>query len=370
MNTLDRLSRPLRVLLTGGGTGGHLFPAVATAETVVSRNPASTILFIGTKRRLDREQLAAVGFSVRTIHSYGLKGKRPLELLKALAVLPISVAEACWYILRFRPDVVCGVGGYVTGPVVAAAWLLRRPAVIHEQNSVPGLANRVLGRLASRVCISLPASERWFPPGKTVLTGNPVRRAIVDAAAVREQRPTSGKTLLVLGGSQGAHRVNELVTEALVSRAADMTGIRVIHQTGRSDADTVRERYRHAGIDAEVAPFFTDMASRYLAADLAVSRAGATSLAEISVLGLPAVLIPYPSAADDHQYHNARWYADKGGALLFRQEELTGPRLAAELFGLLADEPRRQEMARAMRRLGIGDAAERIVDFGLCAVIR
>lgn len=352
--------RPLRLLLTGGGTGGHLFPAVATAESLLAGDPEAAVLFIGTRRRLDREHLERTGFAVQTIASYGLKGKRLPDLVKALAVLPLSLFQAGWRIVRFRPDVVCGVGGYVTGPVLAAAWLLRRPTLIHEQNSVPGLANRLLGRLVNRICLSLPESETYFPAGKTVLTGNPVRRSILGAA--RHARPEGGpRTLLILGGSQGARPVNKLVTAALTDNPERFSGVHVIHQTGTVDEQWVAECYRTAGISCTVAPFFTRMADVYSQADVVISRSGATTLAELSVLGLPALLIPYPHAADDHQFRNARWYGDNGGALVFRQEELPADELARQVLRLLADEPRRQQMSAAMRRLGIADAAERIV---------
>lgn len=359
-----------RLLLTGGGTGGHLFPAVATAEKLVSRLPESAVFFVGTGRRLDRQHLEHCGFAVRTIHSYGLKGKRPLELFKALAVLPVSLVEACWQILRFRPDVVCGVGGYVTGPVVAAAWLLRRPTVIHEQNSIPGLANRQLGRFVDRICISLPDSARFFPAGKTRLTGNPVRGPILEVLQQRTRPAGDTRTLLVLGGSQGAHRVNELVCEALATRAESLGGLRVIHQTGASDEAWVGQRYRQAGIDCQVAAFFNDMADVYRQADLVVSRAGATTLAEISVLGLPAILIPYPHAADDHQQRNARWYADSGGATVFAERELTAERLGEQIAALLGDRHRLRQMSTAMAGLGIADAADRIVDICLAVAGR
>lgn len=187
-----------RLLLTGGGTGGHLFPALATAQCIKQRIPATRVLFVGTRRKLDRDHLGRAGFDVRSVHSYGLKGKKFPALLKALMVLPITLVEALYHILRFRPDVVCGVGGYVTGPVVAAAWLLRIPTMIHEQNSIPGLANRKLGKLVDKVCISLPGSESFFPPGKTVVTGNPVRSRILETVALpalMKEQPT----LLILG---------------------------------------------------------------------------------------------------------------------------------------------------------------------------
>ena len=350
----------LRLLLTGGGTGGHLFPAVATAEQVRATLPESSVLFVGTKRRLDRDSLTRSGFSVKTIHSYGLKGKSPWELAKALMVLPFSLLESCYHILRFNPDVVMGVGGYVTGPVVTAAWLLRRPTLIHEQNSVPGLANRKLGRLVDRICLSLPQSERYFPAGKTVLTGNPVRRRIVEQGQTR-RNGEGRRTLLILGGSQGAHAVNEMVVEALRGGIEVFSSIRVIHQTGRDDEQMVKEAYEELGIDHQVSAFFTDMAELYGQADLIVSRAGATTLAEIGVVGRPAILIPYPYAADNHQEKNGAWYVESGAALMFVQSDLTPQRLAEELLRTINDQNRLDAMSEAMKKLGISNAAERIV---------
>ena len=355
---------PIRLLLTGGGTGGHLFPAVATAENLSSRSTGSEVLFIGTKRKLDREYLRRFGFSVKTIHSYGLKGKKVPALLKALAVLPVSLCEACYHIMKFRPHVVCGVGGYVTGPVVAAAWLLRKPTLIHEQNSVPGLANRKLGRLAERICISLPQSAHFFPAGKTVLTGNPVRDKILAASSV-DKKETDTLTLLVLGGSQGAQAINRLMVEVLCDYQDDFPTVRVIHQTGKQDEETVRRAYADGGVDAEVSAFFTDMASMYQQADLVVSRAGATTLAEIAVMGKPAVLIPYPHAADDHQRSNAAWYVESGAAVALDQDGLT-PEKLADALGTITNSPeRRTRMSRAMKELAMPDAADRIVDICL-----
>ncbi len=358
-NGRDRTA--LRLLLTGGGTGGHLFPAVATAEQVRTVLPESSVLFLGTRRRLDRDSLTRSGFMVKTIHSYGFKGKNLWELTKALLVLPFSLLESCYHILRFNPDVVMGVGGYVTGPVVAAAWLLRRPTLIHEQNSVPGLANRKLGRLVDRICLSLPQSEKYFPADKTVLTGNPVRRKIVEVGRTRSggQGP---RTLLILGGSQGAHAVNEMVVEALRGGIEAFSSIRVIHQTGRDDEQMVKEAYEELGIDHQVAAFFTDMAELYGQADLIVSRAGATTLAEIGVVGRPAVLIPYPYAADNHQEKNGAWYVESGAALMFVQSDLTPQRLAEEILRTINDQSRLDAMSLAMKKLGISNAAERIVD--------
>ena len=355
--------QPIRLLITGGGTGGHIFPAIATAEAFCRRLPGTRVLFVGTRRKMDKSSLAHHGFATKGIHCQGLKGKGLLALAQAFILLPFSFMEACWHILLFRPHLVVGVGGYVTGPVVAAARILGRPTLIHEQNSVPGLANRKLGRVATRICLSLPGSEIFFPAEKTVLTGNPVRQQILELAVKTSRKRGESLTILILGGSLGAHRLNELVVEALTLHGTLLPpSVQVIHQTGVADEEMVRKAYAQAGIQATVAAFFTDMAEVYGKCDVLVSRAGATTLAELAVLGKPAVLIPYPFAADDHQYKNGLYYADSGGAVVLVERELTGGKLAETLAGLAGNPGRLAEMAEAMRALGRPDAAERIVE--------
>ena len=354
--------RPVRLLLTGGGTGGHLFPGIAAAEALCRRRPGSEVMFIGTRRKIDRSSLAPYRFVIKTIHCHGIKGQNIMSLLKAAVVLPLSFLEAAWHILRFKPDLVLGVGGYVTGPVVAMARLLGKPTVIHEQNAVPGLANRKLGRLADRICLSIPESRTYFPAGKAVLTGNPVRSQILALAQAPQQGGTE-TTVMVLGGSQGAHRVNELATEAIVRYKKDAAGdLKVIHQTGAADEQWVKDRYDSAGVRARVGAFFTDMAALYAQADLLISRAGATTLAELAVLGKPAILIPYPYAADNHQEKNGRLYVQGGGAVMLAEKDLTEGSLAAALGLLAADPGRREEMAGKMKALAYPQAAEAIVD--------
>ena len=356
-------ARPLRLMLTGGGTGGHLFPAIAAAEAFRAEYPGTEVLFIGTHRKMDAASLDRHGFAGCSIDCFGLKGKNPVNLLKALAVLPFSMLQAMGHIRRFRPDLVLGVGGYVTGPVVAAARLLGIPAVIHEQNSVPGLANRKLARIVDRICLSLPDSGGFFPAGKTVLTGNPVRQGIVELARQRREAEGSAMTVVVLGGSQGAHALNTLVADAFCGPGGErLRDVRLIHQTGETDEGPVKARYREAGISAEVAAFFRDMPAVYRQADLLVSRAGATTLSELAVLGLPAILVPYPFAADNHQEKNADYYVRRGGALQFRERDLTGAALADTLLRVIEDRAGRQRMGEAMRAAAFPDAAGAIVD--------
>jgi UDP-N-acetylglucosamine--N-acetylmuramyl-(pentapeptide) pyrophosphoryl-undecaprenol N-acetylglucosamine transferase len=354
--------RPLRLLITGGGTGGHLFPAVAAAQALRVRQPDSEVLFVGTRRKIDTSSLKMYGFASSSIYSYGLKGKSVTELIKALAVLPLSCLQAARIIRGFRPDVALGVGGYVTGPVMLAAKVLGVPTVIHEQNSVPGLANRKLGGLVDHICLSLPGSERFFPKERVLFTGNPVRQNILELA-VKPRTAAGSPTLLVLGGSQGAHALNTLVTDAFCNSGKErLAAVSVIHQTGKTDAGWVEQRYREAGVHARVEPFFQDMGEVYAAADLLVSRAGATTLTELAVLGKPAVLVPYPYAADDHQSKNAAYYAAGGGALQFKEEDVSGELLTGLLEELFGDRRRLAVMAAAMQKRGIPDAAEKIVD--------
>jgi UDP-N-acetylglucosamine--N-acetylmuramyl-(pentapeptide) pyrophosphoryl-undecaprenol N-acetylglucosamine transferase len=356
------MNTPVRLMLTGGGTGGHLFPAIATAEALCRRLPGSDVLFVGTTRKMDQDSLAEYGYATCSIHCQGLKGKDILSLVQGLAVLPLSCVEAMYHILRFRPHLVLGVGGYVTGPVVAVAKLLGRPTLIHEQNSIPGLANRKLAPLVTRICLSLPGSEKWFPSKKSVLTGNPVRHAILALAGKEKKKKEGPLTLLVLGGSLGAHRVNALVTEAFALGFPGLQGVRVVHQTGPDDAEMVAARYRQNKIEATVSPFFRDMAGVYEQADLLVSRAGATTLAELAVLGKPALLIPYPHAADRHQEKNAEFYVQGGGAVMFVEKELTADLLGEALVRLLADRQGLEAMGTAMRSKAFPEATEHIVD--------
>lgn len=339
-----------------------MFPAVATAQEFQKQMPNSDILFVGTKRKVDTKSLGAYGFASESIQCYGLKGKNPLELLKALTVLPLSFLQALMIIRRFQPDIIFGVGGYVTGPVVAAGKSLGVPVVIHEQNSVPGLANRKLGRMADRVCLSLPGSGTEFPEEKILYTGNPVRSKILELAGKSQFRKSGKRTLLILGGSQGAQAVNGLITEALCSLTdAELQDLRVIHQTGARDEELVHSAYQKRGVDAEVAGFFTKMHDIYEHADLLVSRAGATTLSEIAVLGKPAILIPYPFAADNHQEKNGQYYVTGGGAVQFTEKELTGKQLGETIMQLMNNEEKLDRMGVAMKRLSFPDAAERIV---------
>ncbi len=352
-----------RMVVTGGGTGGHLFPGIALAQAVLSEYPDSSVLFIGTQRHLDGTTLERLGLATTSIPCRGLKGTGILSRIRTLLELPVSLYAAARILTGFKPDLVFGVGGYVTGPVVLAARLLKIPTCIHEQNSIPGLANRMLGRIAHAIFVSLPGSERFFPAGKTVRTGNPVRREILELAKMKtDTGKESRTTLLVLGGSQGAHRINTLMVEAMECVREQLPpNFQVIHQTGTADEEMVKAAYSRLGIEFRVGAFFQNMAEVYGESDVVISRAGATTLAELMVVAKPAILIPYPYAADNHQEENGRYLTESNGALMFRERELDGKKLGRELLALIGNKSLRIEMAGAMTRLATPDATQKIL---------
>ncbi len=362
----------MHIIITGGGTGGHLFPGIALATALQQKYPGCEIMFIGTQRQLDKKTLAGFNFQQESIACMGLKGMGLKHRIKSLLSLPVAVLESWKIIKRFQPDLVFGVGGYVTGPVLLAARLRSVPTCIHEQNSIPGLANRMISHFVSRIFVSI-SGEYPFPEQKTVVAGNPVRQEILAAAERRQQEAGSGKndsgeedspmTLLVMGGSLGAHRINMLMLDVAAQLDEQQKKVvQLIHQTGTADEEKVRDGYAAAGVKAEVRAFFTDMASLYSQADLVLARAGATSLAELSVMGLPAVLIPYPYAADDHQAKNAQYYVAGGGAVMYRESALDADLLGKILSQLLGDIDKLNSMALAMKNMGQPEATQRILD--------
>jgi len=350
-----------RIVIAGGGTGGHLFPGIALAEGLSRRLPGCRVLFVGAERPVDRAALKGLGSAREFIPVRAFKGTGLAGRLGSLLALPGALLASLRILRRFQPRLVFGVGGYVAGPVLLAAWLLRIPAALHEQNAIPGLANRLAARLVRRIFLSLPVEARYFPPDKTVLTGNPVRQHILEAA--RGPRVAgSVPTVLVLGGSQGAHRLNLLVPEALARLRGLFAGeVHCIHQSGVRDRDEVAGRYRDLGLSAVVQDFFHDMAQVYSQASLVVSRAGATTLAELAVMGLPALLVPYPHAADNHQEKNAEYYVAAGGAFLEREAGLDATKMSDRLLYLLQESARLPMMSEIMRTLARPDATEALV---------
>jgi UDP-N-acetylglucosamine--N-acetylmuramyl-(pentapeptide) pyrophosphoryl-undecaprenol N-acetylglucosamine transferase len=356
--------RNIRLIVTGGGTGGHLFPGISLAQAMMLADPGCEVLFIGTERKIDKTALSNLGFATRSIKSQGIKGKSFFAVLKALFQQPLALWEAAGIIRRFKPDLVFGVGGYVTGPVILAARLLGVTTCIHEQNSIPGLANKLLGYIANKIFVSLPGSEKYFPASKTILSGNPVRNTILKVS--RETRPESGQepsTLLILGGSQGARRLNSLMLEAAENILSKLSPPPfIIHQTGGHDKDNVQRKYVELGLNARVQDFFSDMAEIYSQADLIISRAGATTLAELTVFHKPVILIPFPFAADNHQEINGQYLVEAGAGLMFRQADLTGDNLGMEIKRVLEDKKLLAEMAENSGKVARPEATDTIIN--------
>jgi UDP-N-acetylglucosamine--N-acetylmuramyl-(pentapeptide) pyrophosphoryl-undecaprenol N-acetylglucosamine transferase len=355
------------VVFAGGGTGGHLFPGIALAEEFTRRNPGCRVVFVSSGRPLEERVLAETGFEKYRIPVEGIKGRRGMAKLKTAVRLPFSLFYAMALLVRVRPDVVIGMGGYSAGPVVLAAWMLGRRRVICEQNRLPGMTNRILARFAQRIYVSFPDTFANAPADKTVLAGNPVRRRIVEALSTKETKTAFTKhengrfTVLVLGGSQGAKGINRAVTGAL-DHLAEKETYHFIHQTGEHDVQAVAAAYAEKNFSAVVASFFADMAALYRQADLVICRSGATTVAEIAVAGKAAVFVPFPHATDDHQRHNAVDLVGAGAAEMILENDLNAEELAEKIVFYRQHPAALTAMQTAMKGFGRPDAAKKIVD--------
>jgi UDP-N-acetylglucosamine--N-acetylmuramyl-(pentapeptide) pyrophosphoryl-undecaprenol N-acetylglucosamine transferase len=355
----------VRLLIAGGGTGGHLYPGIALADEAMRRG-GSEVLFVGTSRGIETRAVPAAGYALETIEVSGLKRMGLAGTLRGLLRLPLALLRSLSILRKFRPDVVVGVGGYASGPMVLAAVLAGYPTAIQEQNSVPGITNRILGKLVRAVFIAFDEAERFFPLRKIERLGNPVRKAIVAALeGVASETPVGPKLrILVVGGSQGARAVSELVVGAAPILASKGVDFSLVHQTGNSDFERIQARYRELGLEArvEVRAFIDKMAEAYGAADLVIGRAGALTLAELAIVGKPAILVPLPTAADDHQTKNAGHCAGAGAALVLNQRTSNAEDLAKAVAAIADDRPKQSAMGKAMRELARPRAAEEIVD--------
>jgi len=363
------MSAPL-VLLAAGGTGGHLFPAEALASALQKRGAT---VDLATDARV-----AHFKFSARAVHlipSATLRGTDPFNLVRTAALLALGTAKAWAMLGRVRPTVVVGFGGYPTVPPLWAASLRGIPTVVHEQNGVMGRANRALAPRVTAIASSVRMLQRLDPrwQGKIIFTGNPVRGEVIAAAATPYTAPeANGKLhLLVFGGSQGARVMSEIVPSAIEKLPGDLRArLTIVHQARAEDVDTVRAAYGRLGVAVEVGPFFTDLPQRMAAAHLIVSRSGASTVAELSAIGRPAILVPLPHALDQDQFANAGVLADAGGAFRLAQRDFTPERLASEIAALAADPSRLTAMAQAAKSVGTLDAAERLADLVLKVAAR
>lgn len=347
-----------RIVFAGGGTGGHLYPALAVADELRRRHPEASIVFVGAKRGLEQRLVPASGYRLRTLPLAGLKGASVIGKLRAAAAAGWAVLRCAAWMWRERPHLVIGVGGYASGPAVLAGRLLKVATMVLEQNHFPGATNRWLAPRVDAVCVPSETARARIG-GRTFVTGNPVRHEFLE---IGEPPGADALRLLVFGGSRGARSINRAMCAALDELARIRPEPRITHQTGADDEDEVRTAYAAYPGEHDVRPFFDDMPARLADADLVVCRAGASTIAELCAAGRPAILVPFPHAADDHQRHNAETLQSAGAALVLADSELDGPALGSTVARLAEDVDRRRAMGKAAKALALPDAAARIAD--------
>jgi UDP-N-acetylglucosamine--N-acetylmuramyl-(pentapeptide) pyrophosphoryl-undecaprenol N-acetylglucosamine transferase len=367
----------VRVLIAGGGTGGHLYPGIALARELTRRDPATQVSFVGTAQGIEARVVPREGFPLDLIRVAGLKGKSKVDRLRGLALLPIAAIDAGRVVLRQRPDVVVGVGGFASGPVLAFAALAGYPTMLLEQNALPGVTNRLLARFVRAAAVNFEAALAYFP-GTGFVAGNPVRPEFfpaqneeandpfdsIDAARgldLTQGGPAHAGKVLIFGGSQGAHAINLAMVEAAARLAATGLRLAITHQTGERDLDLVRDAYQRAGLEARVEAFIYQIDREMKAADLVICRAGATTLAELAASETPAILVPLPNSTDDHQRKNAEVFGAAGAAVVIEERELQAS-LGDVLQAVLGSPERQRQMSAAAKLLARPDAAARIAD--------
>lgn len=348
----------MKVLIAAGGTGGHIYPGIAVAKEIMRRDDSSEVLFVGTTRGLETKIVPENGFQLSLINSAGLKNVGLAGKLKGLSVLPKSFLEARTLLREFDPDVVVGAGGYVSGPVLMMASIMRTPTLVMDSNALPGFTNRRLAMFVDKAALTFEEALPFFGK-KGVVTGNPVRKEFFEIAD--RERGKGAVRLLIFGGSQGARAINTAVVEAL----PDLVGkdVEITHQTGESEFERIREAYEHAKWNgADIRIYISDMVSEFAKSDLIVCRAGATTCAELAAAGRASIMVPLPTAADDHQRKNAEAMQRAGAAKMILQRDLDGRLLAEEILNLIASPERIREMEAAARKLAREDAAAVTVD--------
>ncbi|KJU82119.1 N-acetylglucosaminyltransferase, MurG [Candidatus Magnetobacterium bavaricum] len=357
------------MVIAGGGTGGHLYPAIAIAEEIKKQLPQAEIFFMGTDRGIETRVLPLEKYDVKLLKTEGFVGVSLSKKIWAFFKLIIAFFDAWSFLRSVRPAIIIGTGGYASFVPVAAGALLSIPIVIHEQNSIPGLANKLLAKVADKVCITYESSLEYLPKDKAIITGNPVREKIFKATKPEGLEMFSLRsdlfTVLIFGGSAGAKALNKALTEALPLLKNYKDKIQFLHQTGNADYELVRGAYQSNGFSGTVAPFIFNMPEAYACCDMLISRAGATTLAEITTIGLPSVLVPYPYAAAAHQEANAARLSSSGAAIMIRQQELTGESLARHIVSLCNDANLRNRIKRDCKAFGKPDAGKRVAHIAL-----
>ena len=350
------------LMIAGGGTGGHIYPAIAIAQEFLARDASRRVVFVGTEYGLEKTIVPRAGFPLEFISAGGLKGKGFADVVKNLARLPLGFIQAWRLIGKHRPSVVLGVGGYSSGPVLFAAWLRRVPTLIHESNAFPGLANRALARFVKAVAVAFADAGPRMKRRDAVVTGNPVRKEFFEIAAEGRVRGAT-RRLLVFGGSQGSHILNEAMTGALLFLARLKGRLEIVHQTGPKELETVRAAYKASAFDdARVVPYLDPIVDEIAAADLVVSRAGAMTIGELAAAGRAAILVPFAAATNNHQELNARVVERAGGAIVITEAQLVPERLALAIAEVINDPDRAARMGAAAHSLATPEATKNIVD--------
>jgi UDP-N-acetylglucosamine--N-acetylmuramyl-(pentapeptide) pyrophosphoryl-undecaprenol N-acetylglucosamine transferase len=348
------------LMIAGGGTGGHIYPAIAIAREFLARDASRKVIFVGTEKGLEKTIVPKAGFPLEFISVGGLKGKGGLDLIKNVLRLPLGFIQAWKVVSRHRPDVVFGVGGYSSGPVLVAAGIRRIPTIIHDSNAFPGLTNRIVGRFTTAVALAFEEAAARLKRKDAVITGNPIRAEFFNVTA---RQPGNRQRLLIFGGSQGSKILNEAMTGALLFLARLKDSIEIVHQTGPNNLEPVREAYKQSAFsDARVVPYLDPIVDEIAAADLVVSRSGAMTVGELSAAGRAAILVPFAAATNNHQELNARVVERAGGAVVITEKELTHERLAAAITGILGDPQKAARMGASSRALSTPDATKKIVD--------
>ena len=347
----------MKVLIAAGGTGGHIYPGIAVAKEIKRRDASSEVLFVGTSRGLETKIVPDNGFQLSLINSAGLKNVGLVGKLKGLAVLPKSFLEARELLGEFKPDVVVGAGGYVSGPVLMMAALMRIPTLVMDSNALPGFTNRRLAMFVDKAALTFDEAMPYFGK-KGVVTGNPVRKEFFETA---EKQSSEELQLLIFGGSQGAKAIND----AMIAALPTLTSLKlaITHQTGDAEFQKIRDAYNAAGLSgADVRPYISDMVTQFAKSDLIICRAGATTCAELAAAGRASIMVPLPTAADDHQRKNAEAMVNAGAARMILQKDLSGEKLANEITALASSPAEIEEMETAAKKLARADAAEATAD--------
>jgi len=350
-----------KIIITGGVTGGHLFPAIAIAEELIKREPKTEILFVSIGNDLEKKILSEKGFKLKSIKTPKLKGTTIFNKIKALIKLPAGVFKALIIVKKFSPNLIIGVGSYSSAPILIAGRLFGIKSAICEQNIIPGITNRYLSKIANRIYIAFKDSEKYFNNKKTLHTGNPLRKEIIKAEKTGKISDNKNFTVLVIGGSQGAAAINKAVTDSL-NHIENKQKITFIHQSGSNDLEKVKKEYLNSKITNTVYAFIDDMASVYQKADIIIARAGATTISEITALGKAAIYIPFPYAADGHQELNAKILEKAGACEIIYEENLDGKKIAEKLKYYGVNTNKLKEMGKKAKKFGKINAAEIITD--------